>query len=1092
MFTLTGTIIDHTGAPRAYVDVNITPVPAVTPTGASLAAGGRRIRTDSLGQFSIDLVHAPGQTYQVSVPAANIFQRFPVPEADGSTIDLHEVTEIMVPTPLSPVVRGLPGKSTYDLAVETGFEGTLEEWLEAQKAVAAAHGSLTGLDDDDHPQYLTEARGDARYLTADDIPDLSEIPDLSDVIREGDVRLSDAREPTEHSHPEYLTADDIPDLPDLSGVVRDDDPRLSDAREPTAHSHPEYLTADDLPEAPDLSDVVREGDARLSDPRPPTEHRHAWSDLDDTPDIPATPEDIGAQPAGDYATRDEIPEVPPAPDLSGFVTDDDPRLSDAREPTEHDHDGRYVRTVNGNGPDETGNVTVEGGGGEGGTDDHRALSYRSAPDAHPISAITGLTDALESKQPVGDYLTSEDLPEAPNLSDVVREGDPRLSDARDPNQHRHAWADLDDPPTIPATPEDIGAQPAGDYAAADHDHDGVYVKPADLPDVSDVVREGDPRLTDDRTPTVHDHAIDDVTGLQDALDGKAATAHDHDDRYYTEDEVDSALAGKANTSHTHADYAPATHDHDGTYQPVGDYAAGTHTHTEYVETTDPRLSDARTPTAHDHTIGDVTGLQSALDGKQPSGSYAPATHDHDDRYYTESEVDTALAGKADATHQHNYSDISDPPVIPASPADIGAQPAGDYLTPGDLPDPPDLSDVVRDDDARLSDARPPTEHDHDDRYYTEDEVDTALDGKADTSHSHPVTDLTATGTPSETTYLRGDGAWATPEGQGPSHESILASGNVALPTEHPVLTIRADDPATLSLPEAPDGTVVTIHVAHGWENLTWAPGITVTGDSFTTETWVVLVRKEGAWSALVSGSGGGGVTGHGRPDGKSWPHGEPIWTQGAPIIAPLGTTYTDLDRTDGAVQWMVTNLGYITWLDPETGSYTGMADGPIWEVTIGQTEWGTGSQSWYENQLTPPAGYDEISIEATRKGDWVDVQISLLPSGIGQGVPVTVPAVEYYPFGPTAPQNFAPTQYEDIPIEIYGDPDFAAAVGEPPQATLSGIELLSIPSFEIGAFTAGEHFYASMSIEAEYRIKYPLPWPIQMEREPGGGGGVGI
>src|SRR5690606_37344701 len=47
---------------------------------------------------------------------------------------------------------------------------------------------------------------------------------------------------------------------------------------------------------------------------------------------------------------------------------------------------------------------------------------------------------------------------------------------------------------------------------------------------------------------------------------------------------------------------------------------------------DSRLTNARTPTAHNHPISDVTGLQNALDGKQASGSYAAASHDHDSLY----------------------------------------------------------------------------------------------------------------------------------------------------------------------------------------------------------------------------------------------------------------------------------------------------------------------------------------------------------------------------------------------------------------------------------------------------------------------------
>ena len=41
-------------------------------------------------------------------------------------------------------------------------------------------------------------------------------------------------------------------------------------------------------------------------------------------------------------------------------------------------------------------------------------------------------------------------------------------------------------------------------------------------------------------------------------------------------------------------------------------------------------------------------------------------------------------------------------------------------------------------------------------------VATALSGKAATSHTHAAADMTATGTRSASTYLRGDNTWATP------------------------------------------------------------------------------------------------------------------------------------------------------------------------------------------------------------------------------------------------------------------------------------------------------------------------------------------
>lgn len=52
----------------------------------------------------------------------------------------------------------------------------------------------------------------------------------------------------------------------------------------------------------------------------------------------------------------------------------------------------------------------------------------------------------------------------------------------------------------------------------------------------------------------HNHIIENVDGLQTALDAKASAAHTHDDRYYTEIETDNKLSEKADVGHTHDNY----------------------------------------------------------------------------------------------------------------------------------------------------------------------------------------------------------------------------------------------------------------------------------------------------------------------------------------------------------------------------------------------------------------------------------------------------------------------------------------------------------------------------------------------------------
>jgi hypothetical protein len=109
-------------------------------------------------------------------------------------------------------------------------------------------------------------------------------------------------------------------------------------------------------------------------------------------------------------------------------------------------------------------------------------------------------------------------------------------------------------------------------------------------------------------PSQHVHLMTQVTGLIEALAGKAAALHDHEI-----DEVVGlvqALAGKASADHSHAQYALAS-----------------------------AVAEA------------LTAIGTSLAGKQDAGSYAPAVHDHDDRYYTQAEVDQLVAAAVAAVPQ---------------------------------------------------------------------------------------------------------------------------------------------------------------------------------------------------------------------------------------------------------------------------------------------------------------------------------------------------------------------------------------------------------------------------------------------------------
>lgn len=120
----------------------------------------------------------------------------------------------------------------------------------------------------------------------------------------------------------------------------------------------------------------------------------------------------------------------------------------------------------------------------------------------------------------------------------------------------------------------------------------------------------------------HTHTISNITNLQTTLDGKSNTNHTHD------------LNQMINT------LTNGTSDPVDTDYYIAQYAGGGSTTTTYH----------RRP--HSALWNYIKSKANSV--YQPKGSYAASSHTHDDRYYTESEINTKLASKSEISHTHNY------------------------------------------------------------------------------------------------------------------------------------------------------------------------------------------------------------------------------------------------------------------------------------------------------------------------------------------------------------------------------------------------------------------------------------------------------
>lgn len=232
-------------------------------------------------------------------------------------------------------------------------------------------------------------------------------------------------------------------------------------------------------------------------------------------------------------------------------------------------------------------------------------------------------------------------------------------------------------PTTNATQTASGLMSADDKAKLDGIAAGAnnYTLPSAGTNLGGVKSGGDVSITsgvitvnDDS----HNHVISNIDGLQSALDGKAASGHNHDGTYYTETEVDTLLDGKANTSHTHS-IANVTN----LQSALDGKAATSHgTHVSYSTTAPVMDGTASVGSAstvarsdHKHPTDTSRAAQTSLDShtgnkSNPHGvtlSQLGLTATATELNYVDgvtSNVQTQLDGKAASGHSHGTATTS--------------------------------------------------------------------------------------------------------------------------------------------------------------------------------------------------------------------------------------------------------------------------------------------------------------------------------------------------------------------------------------------------------------------------------------------------
>ena len=182
-------------------------------------------------------------------------------------------------------------------------------------------------------------------------------------------------------------------------------------------------------------------------------------------------------------------------------------------------------------------------------------------------------------------------------------------------------------------------------------------------------------------PLNHSHTVDDVTGLKEILDNidtgggsggtgsvevvdnlesvsSTAALSANQGRVLNElIATKSSVSSWADITDKPSTFTPSAHNHTiteitGLQGQLDGKASSAHSHSISGITNLQNQLDSKASSSHTHTIANVTNLQAELNKKSNTG------HTHDDRYYTETEVNNLLAAKASSSHTHTIANIT--------------------------------------------------------------------------------------------------------------------------------------------------------------------------------------------------------------------------------------------------------------------------------------------------------------------------------------------------------------------------------------------------------------------------------------------------